>query len=306
VRRGNVYHFTNDQSGGPTSNSIVYGHASDTVLMGDWDGDGDDTPAVRRGNVYHLKNNLSSGRADQVVMYGRASDTVVVGDWDGDGKDSFGVRRGSTYFFKNDLSGGGADYSVTYGGATEVVFVGDWDGDGTDTPAVRRGNAYHLSDDFSGGPADRVRNYGRDTDTTLVGDWDGDGTDTVAVRRSAAAASPYKPDPAMRDVVRNALVAASRQSLDRVGHYSTDAGYADLRWAFRNVETRRTTHFSIDGCTVDDAGRVRCAVFYGGAKLRMDTDKLVGTVYLTEDSQTAWQVTRYDSHVIWYGDLRHR
>jgi hypothetical protein len=313
VRRGNVYHFTNGQSGGPTSNSVVYGRIDDTVLMGDWDGDGDDTPAVRRGNVYHLRNNLSSGRADQIVMYGRSSDTVVVGDWDGDGKDSFGVRRGSTYYFKNSLSGGGTDYTVTYGQGTEVVLVGDWNGDGRDTPAVRRGNAYHVSDDFSGGPASRVLNYGRGTDTTLVGDWDGDGTDTLAVRRSAAAASPFNPDPVLRDVVRNVLVAASRQSHDRVDSYSTDAGYADLRWAFRNVDTRRNNYFSVNRCTVDDAGGVRCSVYYGGAKIGMDTDDLVGTVYLAENpgtgrserATTDWQVTRYDSHVTWYGDLRY-
>ncbi|GAA4288821.1 hypothetical protein [Georgenia daeguensis] len=306
VRRANVYHFANGPSGGPTSNSIVYGSAGDTVLMGDWDGDGDDTPAVRRGNVYHLKNNLSSGRADRVVMYGRSSDTVVVGDWDGDGKDSFGVRRGSTYYFKNSLSGGPADYTVTYGEGTEVVFVGDWDGDGRDTPAVRRGNAYHVSDDFSGGPADRVLNYGRTADTTLVGDWDGDGTDTLAVRRSAAAASPFAPDRALRDVVRKALLGASHQFPDMLGTYSTDAGFADLRWAFRNVDTRRNNFFSVAGCTVDDAGDARCSVYYRGAKrFGLDPDVVVGTVHLVEDARTAWQVTRYDSYVTWYGDLRY-
>jgi hypothetical protein len=72
---------------------VIYGRATDTVLVGDWDGDGKDTLAVRRGNTYYIKNSLAGGVADQTVIYGRATDTVLVGDWDGNGTSTLGVRR---------------------------------------------------------------------------------------------------------------------------------------------------------------------------------------------------------------------
>ncbi|MDD9207717.1 CAP domain-containing protein, partial [Georgenia sp. 10Sc9-8] len=66
----------------------------DVVLVGDWDGDRDDTFAVRRGVTYYVANEIRGGEADQVATYGRVEDTALVGDWDGDGRDTLGVRRG--------------------------------------------------------------------------------------------------------------------------------------------------------------------------------------------------------------------
>src|SRR5690606_1121459 len=65
------------------------------VLVGDWDGDGDDSLAVRRGATFHLRNTLGSGPADREVVYGRSGDAAFAGDWNGDGTDTLGVRRGS-------------------------------------------------------------------------------------------------------------------------------------------------------------------------------------------------------------------
>jgi hypothetical protein len=179
---GNGFYLTNGWNG--TADAVFsFGRASDQVLVGDWDGDGVDSPAVRRGNVYFLSNSFAGGAADVELTFGRASDEVLVGDWDADGVDSLAVRRGNSYFLSNTLAGGAADVELAYGRAADRVLVGDWDGDGTDTLGVRRGNAYFLANSFAGGPADVELTYGRSGDAVLVGDWDGDGTDTLGVRR---------------------------------------------------------------------------------------------------------------------------
>ena len=79
VRRKNVYYFKNSISGGSADRVIGYGKPSDTVLVGDWDGDGRDTLAVRRKNVYYVKNSINGGKADKVVGYGKPSDQVIIG-----------------------------------------------------------------------------------------------------------------------------------------------------------------------------------------------------------------------------------
>ncbi|WP_052436500.1 phytase [Georgenia sp. SUBG003] len=138
VRRGNVFHVTDELRGGPAERVFAYGRPGESVLVGDWDGDGRDTLAVRRGNVYHLKNTVTGGPADRVVPYGRARDQVLVGDWDGDGDDTLAVRRGNVYHLKNTVAGGPADRVVHYGRPGDEVYVGDWNGDGSDTLGLRR------------------------------------------------------------------------------------------------------------------------------------------------------------------------
>jgi len=175
--------FLNDSWGSVANHVFQYGRSTDKVLIGDWDGDGDDTIMVRRGNLFHVTNALRGGPAERVFAYGRPGDTVLVGDWDGDGRDTLAVRRGNVYHVKNSMTGGPADQVITYGRAPDQVLVGDWNGDRTDTLAVRRGNVYHLKNSMTGGPADRVVAYGRQGDEVYVGDWNGDGTDTLGLRR---------------------------------------------------------------------------------------------------------------------------
>ncbi|MGO1510380.1 MAG: sugar phosphate isomerase/epimerase family protein [Actinomycetales bacterium] len=160
-----------------------YGREGDEVLVGDWDGDGQDTLAVRRGNAYYLTNHLYGGNADVELTYGQAGDVVLVGDWDGDGVDSFAVRRGNSYFISNTLQSGDAETELDYGRASDDVLVGDYDGDGVDTFTVRRGNTYFISNTLQSGWADSELDYGRASDDVYVGDWDGDETDSFAVRR---------------------------------------------------------------------------------------------------------------------------
>ncbi|MDD9204855.1 hypothetical protein PU560_00080, partial [Georgenia sp. 10Sc9-8] len=61
----------NSLSAGPADEAVRYGRTADTVLVGDWDGDGDDTFTVRRGVKYYIANDIRGGDADDVVSYGR-------------------------------------------------------------------------------------------------------------------------------------------------------------------------------------------------------------------------------------------
>ena len=180
------YYVSNSLAGGKAATTFAYGTASDTVLVGDWNGDGKDTLAVRRGKVYYIKNSLGGGQADTVIGYGNPSDQILVGDWNGDGKDTLAVRRGKVYYIKNSIAGGAADSVIAYGTASDTVLVGDWNGDGKDTLAVRRDNVYYFKNSISGGRADAVTGYGKPTDLVLDGDWNGDRASTLMVRRNNA------------------------------------------------------------------------------------------------------------------------
>ncbi|HLT84626.1 MAG TPA: peptidoglycan recognition protein, partial [Phototrophicaceae bacterium] len=139
----------NTATAGAADLSYSRGRSADTVLVGDWDGDGVDTLALRRGNRYDFYNSHEAGEPDSVVHYGRAGDRVLVGDWDGDGRDTLAVRRGREYHVKNSLSGGNADQVIVYGREGDRVHVGDWNGDGKDTFAVRRYSVYHVKHSMS-------------------------------------------------------------------------------------------------------------------------------------------------------------
>lgn len=180
--KGTGFYF-NSGKHGPADKVLTFGDADDEVFMGDWNGDGIDTPMSRRyGNVYFVRESFES--SDQYSFrFGSADDEVFVGDWDGDGKDSLAVRKGKTFYFYNDLGSSSYDRRTAYGKQTDGVVVGDWDGDGKDSFAVRRGHAYYVSNDNAPGGADYVAYFGKSTDAVVAGDWDGDGVDGLAARR---------------------------------------------------------------------------------------------------------------------------
>ncbi|MGY1821295.1 reprolysin-like metallopeptidase [Geodermatophilus sp. SYSU D00079] len=180
---GSTY-LLNDRFTGLADRVFSFGGPLDSVLVGDWNGDGVDTLAVRRGNTFHVREQNTTGVADRSFAYGDPGDAVLVGDWDGDGRDTLAVRRGNSYHVKNSLQTGVADRVLAYGDPDDVVLVGDWDGDGADSLTVRRGATYHVKNGLSTGVADRVFGYGEPQDTVLVGRWSaGQRGDTLAVRR---------------------------------------------------------------------------------------------------------------------------
>ena len=71
-----------------------YGDPGDEIIVGDWDGDGVDTPCVVRGNTFYVRNSNTSGVADVVFSYGDPGDIVIVGNWKKAGAaDGPGVAR---------------------------------------------------------------------------------------------------------------------------------------------------------------------------------------------------------------------
>lgn len=149
-------------------------------VVGDWNGDGRDSPGWFQPGRVRLRHRAARGLTDEMFRLGQVGDVPVVGDWDGDGVDTVGVRRGSTWLLRNHNEGPLA-IRFRFGRARDLPLVGDWDGDGDDTPGLRRGRSWRLSNRLAG-RADVVFSSGRARGLPVTGDWDGDGKDEVATR----------------------------------------------------------------------------------------------------------------------------
>ena len=149
----------NTNTGGTTQIGITYGLAEnpstpsayDYPIVGDWDGNGTDTPGlvrVRPGSMtFLLRNSNSSGSANIAFIYGRTG-FPVVGDWDGNGTDTPGVVRDNgldlgnqLWFLRNSNTTGPADVWFVYGRGGDFPISGDWNADGRDTAGVVRFDA---------------------------------------------------------------------------------------------------------------------------------------------------------------------
>jgi hypothetical protein len=96
--------------------------------MGDWDGDGIDTPGLRRnsnGFVY-LRHTNTEGFADVDYFYGDPGDIVFTGDWDNNGKDTLGLYRPSngTVYLRNTNDTGFAHFAYQMGGPSHRPVAG--------------------------------------------------------------------------------------------------------------------------------------------------------------------------------------
>ncbi|KAA1422129.1 hypothetical protein FE697_013150 [Mumia zhuanghuii] len=166
---------------------------TDPSFLGDWDGDGIDTPGIRRGRSFLLSDFLGTSEWAHDIPFGTPSDTPLVGDWNGDGIDTPGVKRGNVYFLLYD-STSASPIAFSWGRATDNVVVGDWDGDGHDTIGLHRlPNSFFLS---AGDHLANVTNnlptssyatftFGTASDIPLAGHWLTSGKDTIALRRPA-------------------------------------------------------------------------------------------------------------------------
>ncbi len=156
-------------------------------LVGDWDGDGVETPGWWEGGNFTLSNARSGAGPLIRFRYGTGDDQPLVGDWDGDGRDTIGIVRDREWHLNNRLSGGTSDIVFTYGRTTQgdIPLVGDWNGDGIDTPAIVRDGDWHFRNRLAGGNSDFWFRFGRVTqgDIPFVGDWNGDGIDTAGIIR---------------------------------------------------------------------------------------------------------------------------
>ncbi len=105
--------------------AYYFGDPGDAPFMGDWDGDGVDTPGLRRpsnGFVY-LRNSNTQGVGEIEYFYGDPGDVVFTGDWDQDGDDTLGLYRPSTgtVYLRNTNSTGIAHSSFGVGQGMQVA-----------------------------------------------------------------------------------------------------------------------------------------------------------------------------------------
>lgn len=209
-----TWYLRGSLSSGVATSTFRYGRSGDLPVMGDWDGDGDDTVGVVRFTgpsggpfqyTWFLRDSNSGGVATvtpfvfgdvRFVAVDQLGTIPVVGDWDGDGTDTVGLVHYDgdlngpiRWQLRNSNSAGPPDLAFTYSRGRDEPVAGDWDGDGTDTIGVVRGRNWLLRNSNSGGVADISFFYGSASllELPVVGDWNGDGTYTPAVLRNRPA-----------------------------------------------------------------------------------------------------------------------
>lgn len=187
---------------GTADYTFFYGNPGDVPLLGDWDGDGLDSPGMFRpstGFVY-LSNDLPPnggvgfGAPDLTFFFGMSGDQVVVGDWDGDGTDTLGIRRNGKMFLSNVNATAVAQREFFFGVPGDLAFGGDPDGEGTDSVFLYRASSgfVYYTNQTPLGPNTVAMTaaeffYGVPSDRFVIGDWDGDGADNVGIFRPVEA-----------------------------------------------------------------------------------------------------------------------
>jgi len=177
--------------------SFFFGNPGDYPFMGDWDGDGIETPGLYRqsdGFVY-LRNFNTQGIANVSFFFGNPGDVPIAGDFNGDGFDTVSIYRPSNqrFYIINALgeNGGGlgaADVFYTFGNPGDKPFVGDFDGDGIETVGLHResNGIVYFRNSHTFGNADRLFTFGNPGDRLVAGDWTGDGKFTPALFRPSS------------------------------------------------------------------------------------------------------------------------
>ncbi|MEJ5947064.1 hypothetical protein WDZ17_17375, partial [Pseudokineococcus basanitobsidens] len=90
--------------------------ATDTALVGDWDGNGVWTPGISRANGRYLLNAWQVAPAVPVQVH-TSWDRRVQGDFDGDGATTLGVvSKVGRFSWRDDLRGGPALSATTFTG----------------------------------------------------------------------------------------------------------------------------------------------------------------------------------------------
>ena len=125
VVRDGTWYLRNSNTTGAADASFRYGNSGDVPIVGDWNGDGIDTPGVVRGDTWYLRNANTSGVAHIALRYGNSGDVPIVGDWNGDGIDTPGVVRGDTWYLRNANTSGVGHIAFRYGNVGDRPLVRD-------------------------------------------------------------------------------------------------------------------------------------------------------------------------------------
>ena len=168
-----------------------------TRVMGDWDGDGAETPGIFAHGQWQLWNQVVRTKGPDVTgSFGHSGDIPVVGDWNGDGVTDIGVVRDSTWYLTLGPIPTGASATVwrqfTFGEVTSddhdgapvgVPVVGDWDGNGADGIGLFDAGRWVIANSLTDLEQTRTLSFGRADDHPVTGDWDGNGADGIGVVR---------------------------------------------------------------------------------------------------------------------------
>ena len=160
-------------------------------VMGDWDGDGAQTPGIFAAGRWQLWDHLvRSGSPDVDVTFGQAGDLPVTGDWNGDGVTDVAVVRGAEWILAlgplpSDGSAPVVWRDITFGEPGDLPVSGDWNGDGTDGIGAFHDGHWLLADSLTDLAAATTVSYGAPGDQPVAGDWDGDGADGLGVVRGS-------------------------------------------------------------------------------------------------------------------------
>ena len=189
-----IWRLYNDA--GVSVHEFYYGVPGDYPFMGDWDGDGIETPGLYRqadGYVY-LRNSNTQGIADIKFFFGNPGDVPIAGDFNADGFDTVSIYRPSNQRFyiinklgSNDGGLGAAEIDYVFGNPGDKPFVGDFDGDGIETVGLHRESTglVYFRNSHTQGNADNQFIFGDPGDQLVAGDWTLDGIDTPALYRSS-------------------------------------------------------------------------------------------------------------------------
>jgi hypothetical protein len=183
-----------------SATTFYYGVPGDVPLLGDWDGDGDDTPGMYRpsNGFAYLTNTMPPdggvGVADSglAFFFGIPGDRVLSGDWDGDGIDTLGIHRGAKIYLTNVNATSIAEREFYFGAAGDIALGGDADGDGDDSVFLYRPTTgvVYFTTEVPAAPGNAAQTTGslqfpQTSDRLVVGDWNDDGIDTVGAFRPA-------------------------------------------------------------------------------------------------------------------------
>jgi hypothetical protein len=163
---------------------FVFGAPGDLPVIGDWDGDGDDSQGTWRDGQWSLADELGSDIVTQ-LRFGNVGDLPIVGDWDGDGRTTVGTFRDGVFSLRNSNTEGAEIVSVRLGKAGDVPVAGDWDGDGRETVGVFAPSegTFTLIDEHKADAAVHVFAMAAPPGAIpVVGDWDDDGVATIGMR----------------------------------------------------------------------------------------------------------------------------
>ena len=169
--------YLRDADGGTTT--FTFGAEGDVPLIGDWDGDGVDTPGVYRPDEGRLA--VRNGTEPISFVYAMPTGGLpVVADTDGDGRDTVSIARFGRLYVMDGLGSGPASLEgpdplpISLPARTDHLVGGDFDGDGMDEIAAVHGGVVEVVGPGRGAVLGEVG-----PGLALAGDWDGDGVVTL-------------------------------------------------------------------------------------------------------------------------------